>query len=253
MQTFSAYNANNSDAIEYQVKIILFTFGIYACFGAYVLDWLGLWWMVAIVSVLVTRWMIAFHELFHLKKAEDLDYITRLVPIPFAPINLGYREYRAIHIGHHQHTATPQDPDAFHILGGSLKAFIGAVTQHEQATFRYISAHGVSGELAVMMIIRFSLFVSMFALSPSAFLIWWLVLRITYIINDFVFFHIVHYRSGVSGTFPLPLPSFIKFPALLVYGIDVVYATMHHETHHHYSKIAAKHLPLVTKKIQPSK
>jgi fatty acid desaturase len=253
MQTFSSYNANNSDALEYQIKIILFTLGVYACFGAYILNWIGLGWMVAIVSVFITRWMIAFHELFHLKKAEELDYITRLVPIPFAPINLGYREYRAIHIGHHQYTATEQDPDAFHILGGWLKAFIGAVTQHEQATFRYISTHGFSRELAVMMSIRLSLFMTLLVLFPSAFLIWWLVLRITYIINDFVFFHLVHYRSGESGTFPLPLPAFIKFPALLIYGIDVVYATMHHETHHHYSKIAAKHLPLVTKEMQPSK
>ena len=253
MPTFNAYYANNSDAIEYQLKIILFTFALYACFAAYLLNWLGLWWMVAIISVLVTRWMIAFHELFHLKKAEELDFITRLAPIPFAPISLGYREYRAIHIAHHQYTATEKDPDAFHILGGSLKAFIGAATQQEQATFRYISAHGLSRELAVMMSIRLLLFIAMFIVSPSAFLVWWLVLRITYIINDFIFFHLVHYRSGVGGTFPLPLPSFIKFPALLIYGIDVVYATMHHEIHHHYSRIAAKHLPLVTKEMQVSK
>lgn len=249
MQTVSSYHADNGDAIEYQLKNIFFTLGIYACFGAYVMDWIGLGWMVAIVSVFVTRWMIAFHELFHLKKAEELDIITRLVPIPFAPINLGYREYRAIHMAHHQHTATAKDPDAFHILGGLVKAFIGAVTQHEQATFRYISAHGLSQELAIMMMIRLSLFSVMLVLSPSAFLVWWLVLRVTYIINDVVFFHLVHYRSGVGGTFALPLPVFLKLPAVLIYGVDVVYATMHHDIHHRYPKIAAKHLPLVDKEI----
>ncbi|MCK5896628.1 MAG: fatty acid desaturase [Cocleimonas sp.] len=250
MKTPSKYHANNSDAIEYQLKIILFTFSLYACYGAYVFNWLGLGWMIAIVSVLTTRWMIAFHELFHLKKADELDFITRLLLIPFAPINLGYREYRTIHMGHHQYTATPKDPDAFHILGGALTAFIGALTQHEQATFRYISAHGLSQELAIMMAIRLSLFITLFALSPSTFLVWWLVLRITYIVNDFVFFHLVHYRSGKAGTFPFPLPSFLKFPALLIYGIDVVYATMHHDIHHRHAHVAAKYLPLIATKAK---
>ena len=252
MKTFSSYYANNNDALEYQFKIIFFTLSIYACFGAYALNWLGLWWMVAIVSVLTTRWMIAFHELFHLKKADELDLITRIVPIPFGPFNLGYREYRAIHLGHHQYTATQQDPDGFHILGGWFKAFIGAVTQHEQATFRYISTHGISQELAVMMFIRLSLFFTMLILSPAAFLAWWLSLRISYIINDFVFFHLLHYRSSVSGTFAFPLPSFLKYPAILIYGTDVVYATMHHDTHHNHTKVAAKYLPRVAKKIDDS-
>lgn len=252
MKIFSSYYADGKDAFEYQLKMLFLVVAIYACFGAYSLNWMGVWWMAAIVSVLVTRWMIAFHELFHLKKADDLDVITRLSPIPFAPFNLGYREYQTIHMGHHQHTATQQDPDAFHILGGSLKAFIGAITQHEQAVYRYISANGFSRELRIMMMVRLALFGTLFLLSPSAFLVWWLVLRVTYSINDFVFFHLVHYRSGVSGTFAIPLPFFLQLPALLIYGIDVVYATIHHDTHHKHPRVAAKHLPQVTKEISES-
>lgn len=71
----------------------------------------------------------------------------------------------------------------------------------------------------------------------------------TYSINDFVFFHLVHYRSGVSGTFAIPLPLFLKLPALLIYGVDVVYATIHHDTHHNHPRVAAKHLPQVAKEI----
>ncbi len=245
MQTFNRYNANDNDAREYQLKLHIFTLTIYACFGAFVTGLLNAGWMAVIVSILVTRWMIAFHELFHLRKPEQLDYLSRLQIIPFAPFSLGYREYRNIHMGHHQYTATTNDPDAFHILGGSLKAFIGAVTQHEQSTIRYIKANGLSRELAIMMVIRLSIFISMLLISPFAFLIWWLALRITYIINDFVFFHLVHYRSGSNGTFSIPLPNFIAYPALLIYGVDVVYATMHHDIHHKHARIAAKYLPKV--------
>ena len=245
MQTLSSYYAGNNDALEYQLKLILFTLAIYGCFVAYVMDWMSVWWMSAVVSVLVTRWMIALHELFHLRKAEDLDLLTRILPIPFAPFSLGYREYRHIHFGHHHHTASVMDPDAFHIRGGFLKAFIGTATQQEQATYRYISTHGISKELTVMMLIRLAIFTAMLLLSPAAFLVWWLVLRVTYIINDFVFFHLVHYRAGSTGTFPIPLPAIIRYPALLIYGIDVVYATMHHDIHHKNPSVAAKYLPVI--------
>ena len=245
MQTFSSYNAGNKDALEYQAKLTFFTLAIYGCFAAYVMGWMSVWWMSAVVSVLVTRWMIAFHELFHLKKAEELDLLSRIGPIPFAPLNLGYREYRHSHFGHHHHTASAMDPDAFHIRGGFLKAFIGAATQHEQATYRYISTHGLSRELASMMLIRLTLFTTILLVSPSAFLVWWLVLRVTYTINEFIFFHIVHYRAGLTGTFPLPLPAMIRYLALLIYGVDVVYATMHHDIHHMYPKVAAKYLPVI--------
>ncbi|MCH9639773.1 MAG: fatty acid desaturase [Betaproteobacteria bacterium] len=249
MQTFNQYYADNNDAREYQLKLHLFTFAIFVCFGAFVTGWLNIWLMVVIVSVAVTRWMIVFHELFHLRRPEELDYLSRLQIIPFSPFNMGYREYRDMHMRHHKYVATTNDPDAFHIMGGPLKALFGAVTQQEQATFRYIKANGISQELATMIAIRLSLFISMFLISPTAFLIWWLVLRTTYIVNDFVFFHLVHYRSGSSGTFPIPLPKYIEYLTILVYGIDVVYATMHHDIHHKHARIAAKYLPKVDKEL----
>jgi len=247
MQTFNQYHANDRDAREYQFKIGLFTLIIFVSFAAYASGGINVWWMAAIATISVTRWMIAFHELFHLRKPEELGFLIRLLPIPFAPLNLGYREYRNIHFGHHKYTATENDPDAFHILGGHLRAFMGAVTQHEQAVYRYIKAYGLSRELALMMLIRSSIFALLLWYSPSAFLAWWLVLRITYSVNDYVFFHLVHYRSGISGTFPIPLPGFIVYVASIIYGYDVVYATMHHDIHHQHTQIAAKYLPVVAR------
>ena len=245
MADYSQYYANEKDAVEYRFKIIFFTLAIYSCFAAFVFDLINVGWMIVLTSIMVTRWMIAFHELMHLKKAEELDLLTRLLPIPFAPVNLGYREYQNIHMGHHRFTATPNDPDAFHILGGFLRALIGALTQHEQASYRYIRANGLSRELAVMMLVRAGIFMALLLTAPEAFLMWWLVLRLSYVINDFVFFHLVHFRSGAAGTFPIPLPFYIVYPALLIYGPDVVYATMYHDIHHQHTRIAPRYLPVI--------
>jgi len=249
MQTYHQYYAGDSDAREYQFKIVLFTVIIYAVFFAYATGWLNVWWMAALVSVSVTRWMIAFHELFHLRKPEKLNYFIRLQVIPFTPMALGYREFRDIHMGHHKYTATEQDPDGFHILGGPVKALFGAFTQNEQAVIRYIAAKGISTELAIMLLVRCAIFISLLAVAPMAFLIWWLVLRISAAVNDFVFFHLVHYRSGVHGTFPLPLPKLLAGLASILYGDDVVNATMHHDVHHQHNLIAPKYLPIVAKDI----
>lgn len=146
----SDLQAGDSDALEYQIKVIFFTMGLYGCFAAYSLGAVDLFSMTALTSVLVTRWMIAFHELLHLRSAEQLDLFTRLLPIPFAPLNIGYREYRLLHAGHHSYTDTADDPDAFHILGGHLKALLGAVTLHEHQLYRYIKQFGLSSELKVM-------------------------------------------------------------------------------------------------------
>ena len=68
-----------------------------------------------------------------------------------------------------------------------------------------------------------------------------------FVANDFVFFHMVHYRGGRYGTFPIPLPLPIRYPLIVIYGVDVVYATMHHDIHHEQPMIAAKHLARIAK------
>lgn len=248
MENIEHYYATERDATEYQTKTITFTLGLYLIFFAYVLGYIHYWLMIPVSSVLVTRWLIAFHELLHLKKAEDLDWVTRLVLIPFSPVNLGYREYRQIHIGHHRFTAQAADPDAFHIRGSHFKALLGAITQQEQASYRYVKLHGLSKELTVMLILRASLFFLLLLGFGKAFVAWFLVLRITYIINDFIFFHLVHFRSGQNGTFKIPLPTWLQYLFIMIYGIDVVYATMHHDIHHHNARIAAKYLSRIAER-----
>lgn len=249
MQNYEQYFAGDDDAREYQIKIVFFTLLIYAGLAAYVSGWLDAPWMVVLVSIATTRWMIAIHELFHLRKPESLNFFIRLQPLPFTPFSLGYREFQAIHIGHHKHPATEHDPDGFHILGGPLRALFGAITLNEQATLRHVLKQGLSGELLLMMSIRAGIFFALLAAFPEAFLIWWLAMRVSFIVNDFVFFHLVHYRGGRAGTFSLPLPKALARVAAILYGSDVVHATMHHDVHHQYNMIAPKHLPLVAARL----
>jgi fatty acid desaturase len=243
MDNIELFYANERDAREYQYKVIAFTMCLYLVFIAFALGYIPFWIMLPVSSILVTRWLIAFHELLHLKKAEDLDWLTRLVPIPFSLVNLGYREYRQIHMGHHRYTAQREDPDAFHIRGGHLKALLGAITQQEQASYRFIKQYGLSRELAVMLFLRAALFLALLLVFGKVFVVWFLVLRITYIINDYIFFHFVHYRAGQAGTFSIPLTRWLIYAFIVIYGIDVVYATMHHDIHHRNARIAAKFLP----------
>jgi hypothetical protein len=48
-----------------------------ACLGAL----LPAWTLVLTAPVLVVRWMIATHELFHLRRHDQVDPLTRLMPL----------------------------------------------------------------------------------------------------------------------------------------------------------------------------
>ena len=55
----------------------------------------------------------------------------------------------------------------------------------------------------------------------------------------------VHFRAGKAGAFSIPVPRYIAYPASLIYGSDVVDATMQYDIHHQHIRIAARYLPVV--------
>ena len=75
----------------------------YGALAGYVHQLLPLWAMALLLHLVMIRWMIAIHESFHILSASQLDPISRLLPLPFTPFNIGYAEYRRIHLNHHQH------------------------------------------------------------------------------------------------------------------------------------------------------
>jgi len=73
--------------------------------------------MVFSAPILVVRWLLSVHELFHLRNDRQVDPITRLLPLILTPFSLGYRELLDIHRRHHRYAATPEDPEYYEIRG----------------------------------------------------------------------------------------------------------------------------------------
>ena len=166
-----AYYATDQDARQYELAsgaIVLTLIGAYLGAALHVIP---VWAMVLAVVSVLPRWMIYFHELFHVRKSDQITPLNRLMLLPFTPLSLGYREFREIHLGHHKAPASEKDPDAFHILGGPFLAFLGALTLSEQALVRWIAAHKIDQQLGVDMGIRLAFFVVLAAVSPQVFFV----------------------------------------------------------------------------------
>lgn len=219
-------------------------------FGYYILSEQHLWLCYLLLNIALVRWMLAIHELFHYYRADELNPLLRTFLIPFSPINIGYQEYQQLHTGHHRFTATEQDPDAFHIRGGHLRSFLGALRFPEQCSWDYLknrSEHGVSN---IGILARFVLFISLAWWGGVAFWLVWLALRINYAISIWIFFHHLHYRQQGYGSFELSLPALIQNGFALLYGKPALLATMHHDVHHQWPKVAAWHLPTLRPLLQ---
>ena len=201
------------------------------------------WWMLAItINIALVRWLLLMHELFHIQSHADAHPLIRLLLVPFSPVNIGYAEYRQLHMGHHRHAATADDPDAFHIRGGHLRSLLGALFFPEVSTFKCLIDPAIRINGPELMA-RLVLFVGLAGLGGAAFWGVWMWLRINYMISIWVFFHHLHYRDGAYGTFALPLPGALASVLKLIYGKPVFYATIHHDVHHRYPKVAAVNLP----------
>lgn len=234
--------ATDADARRYELGAGIIGVALVAAYLAAAVNIIPLWALVMLVALVLPRWLVYFHELFHVRTASKVSRLNGLMLLPFTPFSLGYREFREIHWGHHKAPATEQDPDAFHILGGPIKAFLGAMTLSEQSPIRWLRLHRMDRQLAIGMGIRFALFATLLWISPWTFLVFWLSLRVTYALNDFVFFHYLHVREGRLGTFPVLLPEWFLRLFTLISGDTVVAATLYHDRHHAYPRVAARHL-----------
>ena len=201
------------------------------------------WWALAItINIALVRWLLLMHELFHIQSHADAHPLIRLLLVPFTPVNIGYAEYRQLHMGHHRYAATADDPDAFHIRGGHLRSLLGALFFPEVSTLKCLADPEIRINGPELMM-RLALFVGLAWLGGAAFWSVWVWLRINYMISIWVFFHHLHYRGGAYGTFALPLPGVLASVLKRVYGKPVFYATIHHDVHHRYPKVAAVNLP----------
>ena len=234
--------APESDAPRLTWTGLACTGAIYATYAAVAAHGLAPWVLALVTALLVPRWMIAVHELFHLRSEREVDPVTRLQPLVFTPLSLGYRENLVNHRSHHRFMGTPQDAEFYQLRGAPFAGLLNAFTAPEQMWFRWIAEHGLDRRLALETAARAILFGGLLLASPAAFLWYWVPARIAFGASYFVFFYALHRRGTAMGVYPLVLPGWLARLLTAIYGSDVVEATRHHDVHHAQPRIAARKL-----------
>lgn len=197
------------------------------------------WSLLLTIPILVPRWMIAVHELFHLRSEREIGPVMRLLPFLFTLLGVGYRELLVNHRSHHRHVATPLDAEYYQLRGSKLTGMLNAFSAPEQLWCRWIAEHGIDGELARATLVRLVLFLVLIWSTGATFLWYWVPARVAFGLSYFVFFYCLHRRGEDYGVYPLALPGVVRHAATLLWGRDVVQATLHHDVHHAQPRIAA--------------
>lgn len=200
------------------------------------------WTLLLTIPILVPRWLIAVHELFHLRSEREVDPVTRLLPFSFTLMSVGYRELLVNHRSHHRHMATPLDAEYFQLRGSPLAGLFNAVSAPEQLWFRWVAEHGMDGALLRGTLVRLALTLALIGAAGTSFLWFWVPARVAFGLSYFVFFYRLHRRGKAFGVYPLDLPAALARVARLLWGHDVVAATLDHDVHHAQPRIAARRL-----------
>lgn len=200
------------------------------------------WTLLVSIPILVPRWMIAIHELFHLRSHREVDVVTRLLPFTFTFLGVGYRELLINHRSHHRHMAMPSDAEYYQLRGSKLTGLLNAFSAPEQAWFRWVAENRMDRELLRDSLIRLAVLLALIWSAGATFLWYWVPARVTFGLSYFVFFYWLHRRGDEFGVYPLAVPAPLARVATIVWGPDVVEATLHHNVHHAQPRIATRHL-----------
>lgn len=231
-----------ADARRLTRHALLYYLLLYGHFAGVLATALPGWTLALSAPILIGRWMIATHELFHLRDERAVDPVTRLMPIMLTPLLLGYKEFLIIHRGHHTHSATPDDPEYFQLRGSPLAGFLNALSAPEQSYFRWLAHHGADAELLIGSGIRLGLFCGLAWLAGPMFLWYWLPVRIAFGLAYFAFFYCLHRDHGAFGVYARPLPAGLAWLFGTLLGREAMMATCHHDAHHRHPRVSAFHL-----------
>lgn len=205
------------------------------------------WTLCLSTPILMVRWLLATHELMHLRGEREVDLVTRLMPMILTPFSLGYREFLDIHRGHHRFMATPQDPEYYQLHGGKLQGLLNAMTAPEQAFLRWLPRKNVDTELVLGALLRCALFGLLVMFAGWAFLWYWVPVRLAFGASYFAFFYALHRRGSEYGVYRVLLPVWGARLFALLFGREALLATTYHDIHHAHPRISALHLPEVAR------
>jgi len=240
--TFAEHYATDADARRLTWQSLIYNGLIYVHFGIVLAGVLPPWTMLLSAPILVVRWMLALHELLHLRSEKEVDPITRLLPLMLTPLSLGYREFLDIHRRHHLFMATPQDSEYYQLRGSKLAGLLNAMTAPEQAWFRWLRHKGMDFALLRDTLLRLALFAGMAGLTGWAFLWYWIPVRLAYGSSYFSFFYCLHRRGTEYGVYALPMPAAAEKLFALLFGREALLATCNHDLHHQHPRVAALQL-----------
>ena len=215
---------------------------IWAALGLGMLGVVSIPLLAPVIVVCYVRGALLTHELMHVRRPEQVAWPLRMMMLFDTPFGLGYREHQDIHLRHHQRPAAPGDPELFQIRGGSARAFVAAMAGPELAAIRWVSEHGIDAGLRREATVRALVMLSLAALQPAVFVAYWVVLRLTVGVANFMFHHVLHYRGGEYGTFPLRLPRPLDAVLRLVLGSSLAAVLSEHDAHHAWSQVKAERL-----------
>ena len=235
--------SSDHDARRYQWLSLGLLLAIYALLAGWLAGWLTGWVLVTAVPVLYVRCALTVHELMHVRGAEEVFWIQRLMMILDSPMCLGYREYRDIHLRHHRHAGTELDPEFFQIRGGHLRAFIHALLATEIAFVHWVRERGLTGELARLAAVRAVMFVTLLVVFPKAFLAYLLTIRLVIGVSNFLFHHATHARGENYGNYALRPPKWVDNVFCLLAGTELRHILFEHDSHHAWQQVKAERLP----------
>jgi fatty acid desaturase len=218
---------------------------LYALLAAALAGVLPPWVLAVVVPPLYVRSALNVHELMHVRSERQVPWLHRLMMALESPLCLGYREHRDIHLRHHRHCATEDDPEFFQIRGGHLRAFGAAMISPEWMFVDYVRDKGMSRVLLGEAAVRCLLFVAALAVNPAAFAWYWAALRVSIGVSQYAFHHALHQRDGQFGTYALHLPAPVERVLRLAVGAECVHILVEHPAHHAWQVVKPDQLPAV--------
>lgn len=231
------------EARRYQWLSLSLLLAIYALLAVWLAGALPWWVLVTAVPVLYVRCALTVHELMHMRGADQVFWIQRLMMILDSPVCLSYREYRDIHLRHHRHAGTELDPEFFQIRGGHARAFLHALAATEIAFVHWVRAHGLGGELARLAAVRATVFLTLLCLFPPAFAVYLVTIRLAIGVSNFLFHHATHARGERYGNFPLRPPGWVDVLFRVFAGTALRHILFEHDSHHAWQQVKAARLP----------
>lgn len=231
------------DVRRYVRRAQVWMLTLYGCLTAAMLGLVALIWLVPLIALAYARGALLTHELMHIRRVDQVPRLLRPMMLFDTPFGLGYREYRAIHLRHHRHAGTADDPEHYQIAGGPLRALAGAFLASEIAMLHWLRREGLSAELRREAAGRGLLFCALLVANPPVFATWWLVMRGVVGASNFAFHHAVHARGRRLGQFRFATVAPLDALLRLALGRALYPVLFDHPAHHVWPQVRAAHLP----------